>query len=95
MPAQIRKASKKKTVKLILTIVTFSFIANSNNSESKSPSEEKIPGPKGRKIECHFKQRKTANDPNFDRVKSDLEGNPVRHPAQELIRPAAPKGVRF
>jgi hypothetical protein len=41
MPAQIKRAGKKKIVKLILTIVTFYFIPNSNKSESSSPPQEK------------------------------------------------------
>jgi hypothetical protein len=41
MPAQIKRAGKKKIVKLILTIVTFYFIPNSNKSESSSSPQEK------------------------------------------------------
>jgi hypothetical protein len=42
MPAQI-KTGKKKIVKLILTIVTFYFIPNSNKSESLSSPRKKFP----------------------------------------------------
>ena len=47
MPAQIKRAGKKKIVKLILTIVTFYFIPNSNKSESPSSPQKKISSRRG------------------------------------------------